>query len=101
MFLSYQQKTVSNVVPTAADLTIPANATGAILQAETQNIRYTMDNSTDPTQTKGMLLRAAVATYTADPPQQFTVEDLLRIRFVRGAGSDAVLNIHYFAGRDV
>ncbi len=95
MYLSYEQVAATNVVKTAAALTIPANATMVELQSDTQDVRYTMDNTTDPTQTSGMILLVSL------PENTFLIEDLKRIRFVRGAGTDANLNIHYAAGRDV
>jgi hypothetical protein len=95
MFLSYEQVIADATVKTVVDLTVPANATMAELQADTQNIRYTMDNINDPTQAVGMVL------LTTEPPRMFLIEDLLRIRFTRGANANANLNIHYAAGRDV
>lgn len=94
MFLSFESITVSNTVLTQSDLTIPANATGVVLQAGAHDVRYRMDD-TDPSTSEGMLLR------TTDPPQEFLVEDLLRIRFIRDGASDTTLQLHYFAGRDV
>ena len=95
MFLSYEQVVVGNTVRDQSYLTIPANATMVELQADTQSIRYTMDNSTDPTVSSGMVL------LVTQEPRMFLIEDLKRIRFIRGAGSNANLNIHYAAGRDV
>jgi len=95
MFLSYEQVVASNVVKTLADLTVPANATMAVLQADTNDVRYTMDDTTDPTQTSGMVL------LTSLPAELFLIEDINRIRFVRGAGTNGNLNIHYFAARDI
>lgn len=85
----------SAAVKTESALTIPANATGAEVQADSQNVRYTMDNATDPTSTLGMIFVAA-----ADP-KVFTIDDIRRIRFVRAGGSDGRLNFHFFSGRDV
>ena len=98
MYLSHEQEAISTAVKTVSDLTVPANATHCELQAVTNNINYTMDNSTDPTAGAGgvgMVLR------TTDPPKAFLIEDLRRGRFIRGAAADAVLAVHYFAGRDV
>lgn len=94
MYLGYNQIAVSIAVLTESDLTIPAGATGAILQAETNNIRYTMDG-TIPTTTKGMLL------ITTLPPEEFLIEDIRRIKFIQVAAGAGVLNIHYFGGRDI
>jgi hypothetical protein len=91
-FLSYEQVDVSTEVLGEEDLTIPAEATGAMLQADTQDVRYMMDGSTSPTESTGMILQNGLA------PEQFGIEDILKIRFIRGAATDAVLNIHYFSG---
>lgn len=95
MFLSYQQVAATAAVKTVADLTVPAKATHVELQATTQPICFTMDNVTNPTQTSGMVL------LTTEGPRLFLIEDLRRIRFCRGAGSDGNLNLHYLAGRDI
>lgn len=94
-FLSYEQVVASNAVKTSADLNIPDNATSATLQADTQAIRYTMDNTTNPTTSSGMLL------LTTEPPREFSIEDISRIRFIRDGASNGNLNVHYYAGRDV
>ena len=90
MFIGYEQRLVVAAAQTAAVLNIPAGATGAVLQADVQNVRYTMDNATDPTQILGMVLAVGL------PAEQFLIEDLMRIRFCRGAAADAMLNIHYW-----
>lgn len=95
MFLSYQQVAATDVVQTVASLAVPGNATAAELLADTQDVRYTMDNATDPTETTGMILKVG------DPPKRFPIDDVCRIRFVRGAGFGGFLNIHYQSGRDV
>lgn len=97
MFLGYQQFDVLSEVRTYANLTVPSKHLGGVmLQAETGNVRYTMDDTTDPTNSTGMLLIAG------NPPEQFLMDDLKRIRFIRSAGSaTAKLNIHYFGGRDI
>ena len=95
MFLSYEKVAATDAVKTESDLTIPGNATAVEIQADTQNVRYTMDGSTDPAQATGMLF------LTTEPPKTFNIEDLKRIRFVRGNASSGVLNLHYFAGRDI
>lgn len=95
MFIGYERITVSAAVLTASNLTIPARAQWAELQAETNDVRYTMDGSTDPTTTSGMVLPAGAA------PKLFLIEDVRRIRFIRSGASDSVLNVHYGTGRDV
>lgn len=97
MFVGYQQIQVGPGILTSTALTIPATATGAVIQAETQNIRYTMDNATSPTQTFGMVLRATTAAFAADVAKAFHIDDIQRIRFTSGAAGIAVLNVHYFS----
>ncbi len=94
-FLNYQQVAATAVVKTVAALTIPSNTTKVELQANGNPVNYTMDDTTDPTQTVGMVL----TLYTK--PETFLIRDLRRIRFVSGAGADATLNLHYFTGRDL
>ena len=86
----YEQEAISNTAKDISDLSPVATATHVELQAETNHIRYTMDGSTTPTTTSGMLL------LTTDPPKVFLMEDFRNIKFIRDAASDAVLNVHYF-----
>ena len=95
MFLSYQQVSVSNAVLTVSSFTVPAKATHVELQADTAGVRYTMDNSTAPTTSSGMVLLITEA------PRLFLIQDLSRIKIIRSGAADAKLNVHYFAGRDV
>ena len=96
MYLSYEQVAISTVVKDVDDLTIPGNATHARIQANGTNaVRYTMDNVTSPTQTVGMFLPGNAA------PQTFLIEDIRRIKFIRGAASDGALNLHYFGPREI
>ncbi len=95
MYLSHEQVAATAVVKDVDDLTVPAKATHAELQADTSDIRYTMDAATDPTQTSGMIL------LTTEDPMLFLIEDIYRIRFTRGSGSNGNLNVHYVAGRDI
>lgn len=95
MFLSFQQVASTNAVQNSTALTIPGKATGVELQADTNNIRFTMDNTTDPSSSSGMLL------LTTEPPRAFGIDDLRRIRFIQNAVGAGKLNIHYFAGRDI
>jgi len=94
MFLSYEQVEADATVKTIADLTIPTGANGAMLQADSSNIRYTMDDSNDPSQTEGMILLTNLL-----PPETFLIQDMNRIRFTRGSGSNGQLNIHWWGGR--
>lgn len=96
MFLLYEQVVADANIKTVDDLNIPAKATHAMLQADTQPVRYTMDNATAPTSGVGMVL------LITEPPALFLVEDLKRVKFTRGnAATDGKLNIHYFAGRNI
>jgi len=90
-YAHYEQVAATAVVKTKHDLTIPPSTTHVEVLAETQNVRYTMDGLTTPTQTTGMLLK------TTDPPRIFLIDDILKIKFARGAGSDGLLNLHYRA----
>lgn len=89
-YLSYLQITVSSSVLLGNDQTIPAQATFVELQAETQPVRYTMDNATAPSASSGAVLRAS------GKPKLFSVEDFRRLKMIRGAGSDAKLNVHFY-----
>jgi hypothetical protein len=105
MYIGFEQKTVSNVVLTASDFTIPSNATFVVVQATGEDVRYTMDGSTDPTATLGMIWHAEhagpPAGTAADAPEFYSIDDFQNVRMIRGGGSDGVLNLHYGAGRDV
>ena len=92
MFLLYEQEAATAVVKTAANLAVPVAATHVELQASANHVSYTMDATTNPTQTAGMFL------LTTERPQMFLAEDVRRIRFVRGAAGDGALNCHYYSG---
>ena len=80
-YLLYEQITVDpNTVMTIADLNPPTQATSAELQADNANINYTMDGSTDPEASSGMVL------LTTEPPREFLIEDIQNIRFIILAG---------------
>ena len=91
------QRIVANAtVRTLADLTVPARTTHVEIQADGNNIRYTMDNATPAGPTGGMIF------LTTQPPKLFLIDDLRRIRFAwAAAGAGAHLNLHYITGRDV
>lgn len=95
MYLGFERVEADNTIKDSSSLTVPANATQAEIQADTNPVRYTMDNLTNPTQTNGMIFVA-----NADP-KEFLVDDINRIRYTRGAAVNGFLNIHYFGGRDV
>lgn len=103
MYLYFQQIASSGSVQSFTDIAAAENAAQKLLvgkstlcelQATAANISYTMDNVTDPTATKGMVL------LTTEPPKLFINDDLKRIRFISVSGSP-MLNIHFLAGRDV
>lgn len=92
---TFQRVASSAAVKTVADITVPPKATSVEIQADTQAVRYTMDDETDPTSTLGMLF------LTTEGPKEFLIEDLQRIRFTQGAGGAGALNFHFIAGRDI
>ncbi len=95
MYLSFERIAVSDTVLTVSDLTVPGNATMVEIQSDTQDVRYTMDDSTDPAQASGMVFG------TAHVPKLFVIDDIRRMKFVRGNASNGAINIHYLSGRDV
>ncbi len=94
-FLGYEQITVSDSVLDVSNLTVPANTTFVEIQSETQNVRYILDGDTEPTVSTGMVL------LVTEPPKFLEIEDLNDIKFIRDGGSDAALNVHYGAARNV
>lgn len=92
-FILSESVAAGAAVKTASVLNIPVEATLVELQADTNDIRYTMDDATDPTQTSGMVL------VNGNEPELFLVRDVRKIRFTRGAASDGNLNLHYACGR--
>lgn len=95
MFLSFEQVAVAGSVLDSTAFTIPPKASGVDLQADTNDIRYTMDNVTPPSGTAGMLL------LVTEPPRYFEITDLKRIKIIGDGGAAAKLNVHYHAGRDI
>ena len=95
MYLLHENIAATATVKDASALSIPAKATQAELQADTSDIRYTMDDLSYPTEFSGMVL------LTTEDPKLFLIEDIQRIRFVRGSADDGNLNVHYIAGRDI
>jgi hypothetical protein len=85
----YQQVAATATVKTVAAFNLPWWASHAELQATDQDIRYTLDGLTDPTQTSGFVLEARAK------PEAFNMDDFIRIKFVRGAASNAQLNVHF------
>lgn len=94
MYVGFEQVAATSTGKTAADLNIPENCTGVEIQAETQNVRYTMDGQAgQPTEDSGMLFIANAE------PKFFDGESLKNIRF-RNSGTDGVLKFHYM-GRHI
>ena len=73
---------------TVKSLTVPAGSRFALLQAETQNVRFRADG-TDPTAAVGMILIAGQAP-------TFYAGDLSSLEFIEAAAS-AKLNVLYLA----
>lgn len=88
-FCLYESITADSSVQQGSALSIPNGAIGAELAASDQDIRYTMDGSTDPSETSGMLLS------TSHNPKIFGISDVINIRFTRGGGTDGTLHVHY------
>ncbi len=82
-------------VQTVAALTVPGNCTHVEVQADTADIRYTLDGATDPSHAVGFIFEAGAVVTTP-----ILREDLANIRFIE-AGANAWLSVHYYAGRDV
>lgn len=99
MYLFFERIVASSGVKDIDDTTVSATNLGKStmveLQADTANVRYTMDNVTAPSVTSGMRL------LTTSEPKTFLIEDFRKIKFIREGGSDGGLNIHYFAGRNI
>lgn len=90
MYLSYQKVTADSSVKDVDDLTIPDGCVGAEVMAADNDVRFTMDNTTTPSTSDGMIL------LKGDSPKDFLIEDLRRIKFTRGVAADAYLLLHYF-----
>jgi hypothetical protein len=83
--LGYQQITS---LSSSAGLTVPDGATYAIIQAETQSVRW-RDDGTAPTSSVGMVL-------TASPDLLIYDGNLKGIKFIEATAS-AKLNVSYYA----
>lgn len=81
--LGYQQLTS---LSSAVGLTIPANTTVALIQAETQSIRW-RDDGTDPTTTVGMVLSAGESMFFTGSLAAFKAIEIT---------ASAKLNISYY-----
>lgn len=85
--LGFQQLTVSNV---SLALTVPANATIAIMNLDAQPIRVRLDGVA-PTAAIGMLVAALDVLFISG------AQVLAKFHAIRSGGVDGVLNIHYFS----
>ena len=83
--LGYQQITT---LTSSTALTVPSHASMALLQAETQNVRW-RDDGTAPEATVGMLI------FSGDMGFWYT-GNLTAIRFIEATAS-AKLNVSYYA----
>lgn len=90
MFLSFQQVTADNTIKNVTALTLPIGCTGAQIMAADNDIRYTMDGSTNPSTTEGMILMKG------DWPKMFAIKDIRNIRFTRGTASNGTLLVHFY-----
>ena len=97
IYLGYEQVVCSSgTVQTVSALTVPAKATHAELQADTGGlVRLTLDGSTDPTTTSGIILPT-----TGGETKVVAIDTLKNIRFIKGA-DNTHLNVSYLAGRDI
>lgn len=82
--LGYEQITSMSA---AVGLTVPAGACLAVIQCETQNVRW-RDDGTDPTASVGMLMK------TTDQPLRF-YGSLGRLKFIEATAS-AKLDVAYY-----
>jgi len=91
----YQYVDATGVVKTVSNFTVPIEAYWCEMQSETNHIRYTLDGTTNPTTSSGMLL------LTTKDPIRITAEQARKLRFIRDGAADAVLHLHWGAGRIV
>jgi hypothetical protein len=75
----------ADLLDPAVNLTIPENARVAIIQAGTDDLRWTDDGSTDPSATVGMLLAAGDSF--------LYVGELIKVKLF---SADGGVNIHYY-----
>ncbi len=96
--IDYATLTVSSTAVTLvtnASPTLPANAKGAIITVETDQVRYREDG-TAPTSSEGILLNPGdVLTYDSWTSDDSKRRILIAVKFIR-VTSDAALKIHYY-----
>lgn len=88
--LGYQQ--ITDLSAAVGFATIPAGAETAIVQCQTQNVRY-RDDGSDPTAAVGMIL-------VANTFYEFTVGQLARMKFIEVLAS-AALNVSFYGTKTV
>lgn len=76
---------------TATTLSVPLNANGILIQALTQNVRFTLDGTT-PTSSKGFQLKAG------DPPLMIPLQRQIVLKFVAETAG-AILEYEYSGAR--
>lgn len=91
--VGFESEAVTATAKTVADLSPPAAAHLCWIQADGDVIRYTLDGSTVPTSSVGMIL-------PANEKIEIGITVLKNIKFIRGSGA-CVLLITYFGGRDI
>ena len=87
----YQQVSGGSSVKNAGALTIPAGTNKVKLQADTAVVRYTLDGTTTPSSSVGMLLEPPGAG-VANNEIEILVDDLMLLQFYTSGN----LNIHYY-----
>ena len=83
----YQQLTVSTA---AVGFTVPAGAHYALLKLNDANLLRWRDDGTDPSSTVGMPIPDQVDEF-------WYTGDLSAIKFIRSGGTNAIVNISYYA----
>lgn len=83
--------TISDTVIT---LTVPGDATRAIIAVETAGIRY-RDDGSDPTSSNGIPLSQGSYLVLTNINEDYH-HQLTKLRFIKSGASDATLNIMYY-----
>lgn len=81
--------TQNSSLSSAVDIDIPDQATRVMLSATTQNVRVTVDGSTDPTASKGLLIKAGENPVILPVPSAGTLKAI-------EASASAVLDYQFF-----
>lgn len=78
-------------ISTATTLTLPSDATGVMLQADTADVRFTIDGTT-PTSTLGLILSSSAA------PLRVDLYPGAEVKVISATGA---INYQYFRTEDV